>query len=101
MVYYQNESSIAEDELEEQETERDDCMVLANETALISVAPLEINNEKVNIPPCEGKQSMPPMLIDSNCEELAHLYLFPTGNFGYKGQSCINLTSSNTSIKDF
>ena len=63
----------------------------ANETALISVVPSEIDNENVTIAPCEGKKPMS-LLTDSNCEELAHPYLFPTGKFGYKVQRSINLT---------
>ena len=37
-------------------------------------------------------QSTGILMTDSNCEELAHPYLFPTGKFGYKVQRSINLT---------
>ena len=53
-------------ELEEQENPLDECRVGANETALISVVPSQIDNENVTIAPCEGKTL------------LAHPYLYPT-----------------------
>ena len=68
---------------EEQENPLDKCRVGANETALISVVPSQIDNENVTIAPCEGKTLMS-SLNDNSCEELAHPYLYPTGKFGYK-----------------
>ena len=53
---------------EEQENPLDECRVGANETALISVVPSEIDNENVTIAPCEGKKPIS-LLTDSNCEE--------------------------------
>ena len=88
-----NDTPTEVDELEEQENPLDECRVGANETALISVVPSEIDNENVAIAPCQGKKPIS-LLTDSNCEELAHPYLFPTGKFGYKVQRNIYLTPS-------
>ena len=83
------------DELEEQENPLDECRVGENETALISVVPSAIDNENVTIAPCEGKKPMS-LLTDSNCEELAHPYLFSKGKVCVykKVQRSINLTPS-------
>ena len=81
------------DNLEEQDNPLDNCSVGANEIALISVVPSQIDNENVTIAPCQGKTPMS-LLTDNSCEELAHPYLFPTGKFGYKVQRDIKLTPS-------
>ena len=47
--------------------------------------------EDLVIAPGEGTQPLP-ILMDDNCEELAHSYLFPTGKFGYKVEQDVVLS---------
>ena len=61
----------------------DEHSTAANETALINNAPS--HDEFINIAPGQGTIPLP-ILSDSNCEELAHPHLFPTGKFGYQVQ---------------
>ena len=99
LQYDQSSTCTEIDELKEQGNPIDDCRVGANETALISVVPSEIDSENVTISPFEGKKPMS-LLTGSNCEELAHPYLFPTGKFGYKVQRNVYL-KINILIKYF
>ena len=44
--------------------------------------PTKFENKSLSIAPCEGKKPIS-ILNDKYCEELAHPYLLPTGQFGY------------------
>ena len=77
--------------LEETENIQDENRVGANETALISTIPNNFENESLNIAPCEGKKPIS-IIYDEFCEEMAHPYLLPTGQFGYKADRQVKLS---------
>ena len=58
----------------------------------MSTVPCELNEENITVAPGEGLRPIS-ILTDKYCEELAHPYLFPTGNFGYKVDREIDLSS--------
>ena len=80
-----------DDGLEEAENDHDKNRVGANETALISVIPTKFETESLSITPCEGKKPIS-ILNDKYCEELAHPYLLPTGQFGYNVDRIVKLS---------
>ena len=71
----------------------DEYRTVSNETLLISNITQPVSNDKhsINIAPGEGKHPKS-VLSDEFCEELAHPYLFPTGEFGYKVKRNITLS---------
>ena len=83
-------------QIEENENPFDAHSLDANETTLISNTR---QSEEFTIAPGEGKQPIS-ILNDQNCEEVAHPYIFPTGNFGYKVERNVKLTRVSTLIID-
>ena len=76
---------------EDRENPLDEHRVSASETVLTSILPSDVSDESITIAPCEGKKPLS-LIQDYKCEELAHPYLFPTGQFGYKVERYVDIS---------
>ena len=77
--------------LEDEENPLNEHRISANETALISNIPCQVNDDNIVIAPGQGQQPLS-LVNDKNCEALAHPSLLPTGKFGYSTDREIKLS---------
>ena len=83
------DSELNEENIENNENPLDQHRSAASETVLIANSQTE--DEFVTMAP--GEEMIPlSILNDSNCEELAHPHLFPTGKFSYQDKRDITLS---------
>ena len=84
-----DDNELSEENTENNENPLDEHRSAASETVLIAISPTY--DEFVAIAPGEGMRPLS-ILNDSNCEELAHPHLFPTGKCGYQVKRDITLS---------